>query len=107
MLILNQLLQSIQKLYINYLRLEDRPKKYVLIALYKVIQKANSFKRKKKVKLTKRAHAFKGCTSTYNVAILNPFNPELQLKDTKHAIKSKLIELLTQLKVSNLWQHYF
>ena len=30
--------------------------------------------------------------------ILNSFNPELQLKDTKFAIKSKLIELLTQLK---------
>ena len=103
MLILNQLLKSIQKLYINDLRLEDRPKKYVLIALYIVIQKANSFKRKKKnVKLTKRAHTFKGYTSNYNVAILNSFNPELQLKDTKHAIKSKLIELLTQLKVSNL-----
>ena len=30
--------------------------------------------------------------------ILNSFHPELQLKDTKFAIKSKLIELLTQLK---------
>ena len=30
--------------------------------------------------------------------ILNSFNPELQLKDTKFAIKRKLIELLTQLK---------
>ena len=29
---------------------------------------------------------------------LNSFNPELQLKDTESAIKSKLIELLTQLK---------
>ena len=37
-------------------------------------------------------------TSTYNVEILNSFNPELQLKDTESAIKSKLIELLTQLK---------
>ena len=30
--------------------------------------------------------------------ILNSFHLELQLKDTKFAIKSKLIELLTQLK---------
>ena len=29
---------------------------------------------------------------------LNSFNPELKLKDTESAIKSKLIELLTQLK---------
>ena len=67
-----------------------------------MIQKANSFKRKKKCKINKTSTYFKGYTSNYNVAILNSFNPELQLKDTKHAIKSKLIELLTQLKVSNL-----
>ena len=29
---------------------------------------------------------------------MNSFNPELQLKDSESAIKSKLIELLTQLK---------
>ena len=39
----------------------------------------------------------KGYTSTYNFEILNSFNPELQLKDTKSAVKSKLIELLSQL----------
>ena len=37
-------------------------------------------------------------TNSYNVEILNTFNPELQLKETESAIKSKLIELLTQLK---------
>ena len=52
----------------------------------------------KNVKKTKRDHAFKGYTSTYNVDVLNSFNPELQLKDTEYATKSKLIELLTQLK---------
>ena len=36
-----------------------------------------------------------------NIIILNSFNPELQPKDTEFAIKSKLIELLTQ-KVLNL-----
>ena len=50
----------------------------------------------KNVKITK--HAFKSFTSTYNVEILNSFNSELQLKDAKSAIKSQLIELLTQLK---------
>ena len=33
-----------------------------------------------------------------NIEILHPFNPELQLQDTESAFKSKLIELLTQLK---------
>ena len=41
---------------------------------------------------------FKGYTSTYNVEILNSFNPELQLKDIESAMRSKLIELLTQLR---------
>ena len=40
----------------------------------------------------------KGFASTYNVEILNSFNPELQLKDTESVSKSKLKELLTQLK---------
>ena len=36
--------------------------------------------------------------STYNVEILNSFNPELQPKDTEFAIRSELIELLSRLK---------
>ena len=47
--------------------------------------------------MAKREHAFKGYASTYNVETLNSFNPELQLKDAESAIKSNLIELLTQL----------
>ena len=34
---------------------------------------------------------------SYNTEILNSFNPELQLRDTKFVIKSKLRDLLTQL----------
>ena len=56
------------------------------------------FQKEKNVKITKRAHAFKGFTSSYNVEILNSFKAELKLKDTESAIKSKLIDLLTQLK---------
>ena len=52
----------------------------------------------KNTKTTKREHAFKGYANTYNVEILNSFNPELQLKDAESPIKVKLIELLTQLK---------
>ena len=50
------------------------------------------------MKIIKREHTFKGCASTYNVEILNSFNPELQLKDTESAIKSKVMEILTQLR---------
>ena len=46
----------------------------------------------KDVKITKREHAFKDFASNYNLEILNSFNPELQLKGTKSAIKSKLID---------------
>ena len=40
----------------------------------------------------------KAFASTYNVEILSSFNIELQLKDTESEIKSKLIELLSQLR---------
>ena len=50
------------------------------------------------MKIIRRAHAFKSFASSYNVAILDSFNPELQLKDTESTIKSKLIDVLTQLK---------
>ena len=32
------------------------------------------------MKITKQKHAFRGFASTYNVEILNYFNPELNLK---------------------------
>ena len=71
----------------------------VLIALYIVIQKkSENFLNDKNMKITKREHAFKVYASTYNIEILNSFNPELQLKDTESTIKSKQIKLLTQLK---------
>ena len=50
------------------------------------------FKRKINVKITKRNHVFKGFASSYNIEILNSFNPDL-----KYWI-CKLTELLTQLK---------
>ena len=48
--------------------------------------------------MIKRAHAFKGFESSNNVKILNSFKTELQLKNTESAIKSKLKELLTELR---------
>ena len=55
----------------------------------------------KNIKIAKQEHAFRGYASTYNVEILNSFNPEVQLKDTASAIKSNLIELLIKLKGLN------
>ena len=63
-----------------------------------MIQKSNNFLNEKNVKITKQAHTFKSFASNYNVKILNSFNPELQLKGIKSAIKSELIDLLTQVK---------
>ena len=47
--------------------------------------------KEKNVKITKRSHAFIGYASFYNV--------EVQLKDTASAIKNKLKDLLSELKV--------
>ena len=55
--------------------------------------------------MTKWKHAFKDFGSSYNVEILNSFNPQLPLKDTESAIKSKLINLLYELRDLNSWQH--
>ena len=63
-----------------------------------MIQKYENFLNEKNVKITKQTRAFKGYVSSYNVEILNSFNPELQLRGSESAIKTKLIELLTQLK---------
>ena len=48
----------------------------------------------KNVIMTKPPDAYGGYTSTYNVNIMNSFNPELQLKGTEYSIKNKLKTLL-------------
>ena len=53
------------------------------------------------VKITKRANAFKGYTSSYNVEILNFLNPELQIKYIESAIKNKLKIILSELRWFN------
>ena len=40
------------------------------------------------MKIVKRAYAFKGHASSYNVEISKYFNPEPKLKDTKSTIKN-------------------
>ena len=63
-----------------------------------MIQKSENFLNEKNVEITKWAHAFQGFASSFNVETLNSFNPELQVKDPESAIKSKLIDLLTDLR---------
>ena len=58
----------------------------------------NLLNEKKNVKTTKRVHDFKGYISSYNAEIVNPFNPELQCKDTQSEIKIKLKKLLSELR---------
>ena len=43
--------------------------------------------------------------SDYNIDILNPFDPELQLINTKPIIKSQLKELLNELKCLKFRQY--
>ena len=53
----------------------------------------------KNAKITKKkSHAYKGYAIIYNITILYNFNHELQLRDTESAIKSKLIDLLSELR---------
>ena len=61
-------------------------------------KKPANFLKDKNVKTTRRAHVFKGYASSYNVEVWISSNPEQQLKDTESVIKSKLIELLFQLR---------
>ena len=51
-----------------------------------VIQKV--FLNEKNIKIIKQAYAFKGYASTFNVDTLNSVNSEVQLEDTKSAIKT-------------------
>ena len=55
----------------------------------------------KTVKIKKQSHSFKGYASSYNVGVLNSFNPELQIKGTESATKNKLKDLFSELKDLN------
>ena len=50
----------------------------------------------KKCKNNEMKQAFKGFASSYNVEIVNSFNPELLLKNTESVIKSKVIDFLSK-----------
>ena len=60
-----------------------------------MIQKLEKiFKQKKTVKIIKRAHTFRSFASSYDVEILNSFNPELELKDTESAIENEMKNII-------------
>ena len=65
-----------------------------------------SFWMKKKYKKTKQSHAYKGYASSYNVEILNSFNPELQPKDSESAIRHTLIDIFSELRAFNFWRNW-
>ena len=67
-----------------------------------MIKKWKLFERKNVKIKKKRAHAFKGYSSSYNVEVLIFFNPELQLEDTKSPIKNNLKKLFFELRGFNL-----
>ena len=60
--------------------------------------KTENILNKKNVKITKQSYACRGNASTFNVEILNYFNPELQLKGIEIVNRNKLIDLLSELR---------
>ena len=84
---------SIDRRLKNVTVLQVGPGKNPITPLCSETKKSEHFLNKKNIKLTKREHTSKGFPNTYNVKILNSFNPELQLKDTESAIKNKLKKL--------------
>ena len=67
-------------------------------SLYSDTQKSLNSLNKRNIKTAKQVDSFKDYASTYNAETLNSLNSELQLKDTESAIKSKVIQLMTQLR---------
>ena len=89
---------SIYRLLKNFNVLQIETGKNPITNLYSDTKKSENYLNDENIKITKREYAFKGFASTYNVAFLNSFNPELHLKDTESAIKNKLKKLLPELR---------
>ena len=81
---------SIERLLKNANVLQVGTGKNPTSPLYSKAKKSENFLNEKNIKITKRERVFKGFAITYNIEILNYFNPELQLKDTKSAIQNQL-----------------
>ena len=73
----------------------EQEKLKIQLLLYIVIQKKiKIFRTKKIIWITKIEHAFKGFSSTYDVEILNFFNPELKLNPIQDVGEGKKVPLL-------------
>ena len=62
----------------------------------------NEKETKKIVKITKQSHAYKTYASSYNVEILIFFNPGQELKNTDSVTKTKLRDLLPEMRKSKV-----
>ena len=54
--------------------------------------------RPQKIQSKKQSHGYRCYESTYNVKILNSFNPEPQFKDNESVITNKLKDLCSEVK---------
>ena len=63
---------------------------------YSNTRKSEKFLNEKKCKNNKTSTCFKGFASSYDIEILNSFDPELHLKDTESAIKTELKKIIGQ-----------
>ena len=61
-------------------------------------KRENFFNEKKNAKIAKQSHTYKSFASSYNINILISFSAELQIKDTESAVRSKVIDLLSELR---------
>ena len=64
-------------------------------SLYSETEKSEFFLNEKNVKINKQS-PYSGYASTYSVETLNSLNSVLKLKEAKSAIKTKLIDLLSE-----------
>ena len=64
-------------------------------SLYSETEKSECFLNEKNVKINKQS-PYSGYASTYTVETLNSLNSILKLKEAKSAIKTKLIDLLSE-----------
>ena len=77
----------------SYYRTTKNPTSKTVIQTEKV-SKVSSDKSSKSAWYKRKKVKTKGFVSLYNVEIVNPFNPEVQLKQTESAIKNKLEKII-------------
>ena len=84
-------LRKITESFYSFQTMLDEVKKYVEL-----------IKKMQETKIMMQSCSSDNCVLIYNIKILNLFNPELQLINTKPKIKNKLEDLLRELKRSKV-----